>query len=79
MHWIVLGGAFFVFWFLALQIVLPMGNQTADEAGEALVVGTDPSAPAKPRLGLKLAVATIAAIAMWGILYGLVLAKVLDL
>jgi predicted secreted protein len=79
MHWIVLVGAFFLFWFLSLQIVLPIGNRTADEAGETLAAGTDPSAPANPRLGLKLAAATIAAILMWSVLYGLVLAKVLDL
>ncbi len=78
MHWIVLGGAFFVFWFLALQILLPIGNRTAHEAGESLVAGTDPSAPVKPQLGLKLMLATIAAIVMWGIFYALVLAKVVD-
>ncbi len=79
MHWIVLGGAFAIFWFLALQIVLPMGNRTAHEVGETLVAGTDPSAPAKPRLGLKLAIATAAAIVMWGVFYALVLTKVVDL
>ncbi|MGB8363761.1 MAG: DUF1467 family protein [Rhizomicrobium sp.] len=79
MHWIVLGGAFAIFWFLALQIVLPMGNHTAHEVGETLVAGTDPSAPAKPRLGLKLAIATAAAIVMWGVFYALVLTKVVDL
>ena len=78
MHWIVLVGAFFVFWFLALQILLPIGNRTAHEAGESLVAGTDPSAPVKPQLGLKLMLATIAAIVMWGIFYALVLAKVVD-
>jgi predicted secreted protein len=79
MHWIVLGGAFAIFWFLALQVVLPMGNTTAHEAGEELVAGTDPGAPARPRLGVKLAVATGAAVAMWLVLYALVLLKVLDL
>jgi len=79
MHWAVLGGAFAIFWFLALQIVLPIGNQTAHETGEALVAGTEPGAPAKPRLTLKLAVATGAAAVLWLILYGLVLLKVVDL
>jgi predicted secreted protein len=79
MHWVVLGGAFAIFWFLALQIVLPMGNQTAHETGEMLVAGAEPGAPAKPRLGLKLAVATGAAVILWLIFYGLVLLKVIDL
>ena len=34
MHWIVLVGAFFIFWFLALQIVMPMGVKTPHEAGD---------------------------------------------
>jgi len=79
MHWVVLGGAFAIFWFLALQVVLPMGNDTPQESGEALVAGTDPGAPTRPRLGLKLAVATGAAVALWLVLYALVLLKVLDL
>jgi predicted secreted protein len=78
MHWTVLGGAFAIFWFLALQIALPMGNQTAQEAGEAVVAGAEPGAPAKPRLALKLAVATGAAVVLWLVFYGLVLLKIVD-
>lgn len=79
MHWIVLGGAFAIFWFMALQIALPMGNRTAHEAGEAIVAGAEPGAPMKPRLGLKIASATAAAVLMWLVLYVLVLTKVVDL
>ncbi|HTW34882.1 MAG TPA: DUF1467 family protein [Rhizomicrobium sp.] len=79
MHWIVLGGAFAIFWYLALQIVLPIGNQTAHEAGETLVAGAEPGAPTRPRLGLKLAVATGSAVVLWLILYGLVLLRVIEL
>ncbi len=79
MRWIVLGGAFVIFWFLALQIALPIGNRPAHEADEALVAGTDPGAPAQPRLALKLAYATGAALAMWIVLYMLVLLKIVDL
>ena len=79
MHWLVLDSAFALFWFLALQIVLPMGNQTAQETGETLVAGAERGAPARPRLGLKLAVATGAAAVLWLVFYGLVLTKVVDL
>jgi predicted secreted protein len=79
MHWIVLGGAFAIFWFLALQVVLPMGNHTPHETGEALVTGTDPGAPLSPRLGFKVAIATGAAVVMWLVFYVLVLLKVFDL
>jgi predicted secreted protein len=79
MHWIVLGGAFAIFWFLALQVVLPMGNHTAEESGNATVAGTDPGAPASPRLGRKVLIATAAAIGLWLVFYLLVLLKVFDL
>jgi predicted secreted protein len=79
MHWVDLGGAFGIFWFLALQIVLPMGNRTAHETGEALVAGAEPGAPMRPRLGLKIAVATGTAVVLWLALYALVWLKVVDL
>ncbi len=79
MHWVVLGGAFAIFWFLALQIVMPIGAQTPHEVGEDVQHGADPGAPAQPHLALKAAVATAAAIVAWAIFYGLILAHVLDL
>jgi len=79
MHWTVLGGAFAILWFLALQIVLPMGNRTTHEAGETQIAGLEPGAPVRPRLGLKLAVATGAAVVLWLIFYGLVLMRVVDI
>lgn len=78
-HWVVLGGAFAIFWFLALQIVMPIGAHTPHERGEDVHPGTDPGAPVNPRLGLKLLTATGAAVVAWGIFYGLILAHVLDL
>ena len=79
MHWIVLVGAFFIFWFLALQIVMPMGVKTPHEAGDSVVAGTDPGAPYKPNLGFMALIATGVAIVLWGILYTLILLHVLDL
>ncbi|HUO94005.1 MAG TPA: DUF1467 family protein [Rhizomicrobium sp.] len=79
MHWTVLAGAFAILWYLALQIVLPLGNRTAQETGEAIVAGAEPGAPVRPRLALKFAIATGTAFALWLVLYGLVLLKVLDI
>jgi predicted secreted protein len=79
MHWIVLGGAFCIFWFLALQIVLPIGNRTAGEIGLRPTPGTDPSAPVNPHLVQKLVITTLCASAMWGVLYALILVRVIDL
>ena len=79
LHWVVLGGAFAIFWFLALQIVIPIGTETAEESGQDVQVGHDPGAPARPRLLLKVGIATAVAVVLWAILYGLVLAGILNL
>jgi len=78
-HWVVLGGAFVIFWFLALQIVMPIGVQSPHEAGKDVPHGIDPGAPANPRLALKIGLATGAAVIAWAIFYGLILAHILDL
>ena len=56
MRWTSLAAIYFVVWFLVLFAVLPFGVRTQDEEGET-VLGTPPSAPAKPRL-LRVAVIT---------------------
>jgi predicted secreted protein len=70
---IVLAGAFVILWFLALQLLLPIGIRPSHDG-----VG-DPGAPANPRMALKLALATVAAAAMWTIFYALVLMRVIDI
>jgi len=74
MRGIVLFGAFIILWFLALQIVLPIGGRSSDET----IAGNDPGAPAKPRLVFKAALATVIAIALWGLFYALVVFRVID-
>lgn len=79
MHWIVLVGAFFIFWFLALQIVMPIGVKMPHESGDDVVAGAEPGAPHNPNLGLKAMIATAVAVVLWAILYALILLHVLDL
>ncbi len=79
MHWVVLGGAFAILWFLALQIVMPIGVKSSDESGDAKLAGADPGAPVHHNLGFKALIATGVAIVLWGMLYALVLLHVLDL
>lgn len=73
MRLIVLAGAFVILWFLALQILLPIGISSSCGG-----IG-DPGAPANPRMALKLALATVAAAAMWALFYALVLMRVIDI
>ena len=79
MHAVVLGGAFVILWFLSFQIVLPIGIRTAHESGEEVATGHDPGAPVRPRIVLKLGIATAAAVVLWLIFYALILFGVLDL
>jgi len=66
MRQIVLGGAFVILWFLALFIVLPirMGG---------------PDAELSHGLRFKFLLATGAAIVLWSVFYGLVLARIIEL
>jgi predicted secreted protein len=79
MRWVVLASAYAILWFLALQILLPIGIKSRDENASAEFGGADPGAPHNPRMGLKVLIATVAAAAIWAIFYALVLMKVVDI
>jgi predicted secreted protein len=51
---------FFIVWWTVLFAVLPWGIRSQAEAGD-VVPGTDPGAPAVPRLGLKMLWTTLVA------------------
>ncbi|HET7714491.1 MAG TPA: DUF1467 family protein [Bauldia sp.] len=51
---------FFVVWWVVLFAVLPWGVRTQEEEGE-VVLGTTPSAPAKPHLVRKAIATTLVA------------------
>ncbi|MFZ0694552.1 MAG: DUF1467 family protein [Alphaproteobacteria bacterium] len=61
MNWFVGTALFVIVWFLMFFMVLPWGAQPPEqpEAGHAS------SAPANPRMGLKLLVTTAIAIVIW--------------
>ena len=55
---------YFVLWWVCFFIVLPLGNRrTQHDEGERLQ-GTDPGAPHRFRLAVKLAVASVAALVL---------------
>jgi predicted secreted protein len=73
MTWFAAGVVFVIVWWLVLFMVLPFGARPPD----AVEPGTAPSAPARPRIGLKMVVTTVIAAAltvliMWLIQSGLV-------
>ena len=67
---------FAVLWFLILLMLLPIGVQSQQEAGE-IVPGTPPGAPAGAFLAKKLRWTTIIAAIAFGILYGLIAGEVI--
>jgi predicted secreted protein len=79
LHWIVLVGAYIILWFLALQILLPIGVKAPHESGDAVLGGADPGAPVRSHLGLKAGIATLAATVIWAGFYALVLLHIIDL
>lgn len=60
MTWFATGVTFVIVWWLVLFMVLPFGASPPDEVEP----GMAPSAPARPRMGLKIAVTTVIAAAL---------------
>jgi len=70
---------FLIAWWLVFFLLLPMGVQSHNEAGEDVVPGTHESAPVKPRLWTKAGVATLAAGAIWYGVYLVVTSGILHI
>ena len=63
---------FWVIWFLALLVALPIGLTTQDEAGE-VVPGTPASAPVEPMIRRKMIWVTVATILIWAAVCAVIL------
>jgi predicted secreted protein len=66
MGWVQLLAYYVLFWWVCLFAVLSVGLRTQDEEGQ-VVEGTEPSAPAKLRIGRSLLLNTVVS----GIVFGL--------
>jgi predicted secreted protein len=60
MTWFATGVTFVIVWWLVLFMVLPFGASPPDEVEP----GMAPSAPERPRMGLKIAITTVIAAAL---------------
>jgi predicted secreted protein len=60
MNWFTAGLTFAIVWWLVLFMVLPFGASPPEE----IQPGTAPSAPARPRMGLKILITTVIALAL---------------
>jgi predicted secreted protein len=59
---------YFIIWWLALFVVLPWGVRSQHEAGE-VIPGSEPGAPALPRIAAKLVWTTVVASVAFALLY----------
>ncbi|MFT5485930.1 MAG: putative secreted protein [Paracoccaceae bacterium] len=62
MTWFSAGLVFVVVWWLVFFVSLPFGARSFHEAGEAVDVGNESSAPMRPRVWLKAGISTVIAI-----------------
>lgn len=58
MNWFTAALTFIIVWWLVLFMVLPFGARPPDE----IEPGTAPSAPAKPRMAIKMLITTLIAL-----------------
>lgn len=61
-----------ILWFLALFVLLPIGQRSQADMGE-VVPGTPAGAPHDPRLGRKALWATVIAGAIWAVIATIIL------
>ena len=66
MPWMLGLALYFIIWWTLLFAVLPFGVQSQQEMNQ-IVPGSEPGAPARPRLGLKILVNTIVAGLLWAV------------
>lgn len=57
-----------VVWWITIFAILPIGVRSQDEAGE-VVPGSDPGAPALPRLALKALITTAVSAVILAVIY----------
>ena len=78
MAWTTLAGIYFVLWWIVLFAVLPIGMRSQEEAGE-IVPGSDPGAPAAPRLVTKAVWTTVATTVIFLLFYAAYAANLIDI
>ncbi len=70
---------FFIIWWLVLFTVLPWGSRSHHEANVEIDGGNAPSAPIKPRMGLKFAITTVIAAVIFACVYAIMTYELITL
>jgi predicted secreted protein len=69
---------FVIIWWLVFFMILPIGVRSPEEAGVEVEPGHAPSAPVRPRIGLKAGATTLISVALWGIAYWIIEADLIS-
>jgi len=64
---------------VSLFMVLPWGISNHLESGEEVIPGTDPGAPVRPRMLLKVGITTLIAVLLWVVLYVVITYRLISL
>jgi predicted secreted protein len=75
MTWFAAGVIFVIVWWLVLFMVLPFGARPPDQVEP----GMAPSAPVRPRMGLKIAITTAIALALTAVILWLLQSGLIQL
>ena len=83
-HWVALGGAYAILWWMSFFVLLPIGMYNEDDPPGQFTLGEAPkpkSERAPPRLSMrkKVLLATAISAVLWAGFYALVLTGVIDL
>ena len=78
MSWTSMAAIYFILWWVVLFAVLPWGIRSQEESGE-VAPGTDPGAPAAPRLRLKAAWTTAISAVLFAVFYWAYVTRAVDL
>lgn len=78
MAWTTLVGIYIVMWWVVLFAILPVGVRSQAESGE-VVPGSEPGAPAAPKLMAKALGTTIVTTVLFAVFYGAYAADLIDL
>ena len=70
---------YFIIWWLVLFTVLPWGAHSHHETDADVEPGNAPSAPLRPRILLKFAITTVAATAVFALVYVVIVYRLISL
>jgi len=67
-----------IIWWLVFFMVLPLGVRAPHETGEMPKTGHEPGAPTSPKILLKVLIATLVSLCVWGIIFWIIDSEIIS-